>query len=156
MRYLPVIDHLRDVLAIPDGWQWDDATTQPTAEQLAGRRAYAWPDRPGGSRDSAESQRLEEANGRWEEAALRVNVAVIEASRGETRATAPSRDTSEVLDEAQHQLTLSVDAHRKDPMWWDLYIESWQLDLVSTHKVRGFLLRLVVRLNDPQPDMEGS
>ena len=143
-RTLAVIDALRDVMPLPDGVTADETAALP-AKYLAGH-LYAWP-------DTGLPQKLEERNGRWPEADLRVRFLLAIANRAEQRGAVESRARSVTdalatwLDDAH----AAIEAAARSALWWDCYIEAVKYDAVRSIEVRGIGIVVVVRLIPDAP-----
>lgn len=147
MRAVRVVDALLEILPLPTGSAIDDTAAEP-ARTLPGK-LYLWPRR-------GAAQQLEEANGRWGEADLRLRALYTLAAKGEARVQRRDRPTSIALDDVAEQLFDVVATNRRNPLWWDLYVEAVVYDAVRSFDVRGIAFDLVVRLNLPQPPASGS
>lgn len=143
MTAVAVIDAIRDLMPLLDGMQADETVSEP-AKSLPGR-LYAWPRR-------LSPQKLEEANGRWDEADLRLRLLFTVAAKGESRVMNRARDISVALDDLADQVHTIVAANRRHPFWWDLYVDNVVYDAVRSFDARGVGLDLVARLNVPLPD----
>ena len=144
MTAVAVVDAVRDLMPLLDDMVADDTVSEP-AKILPGR-LYIWPRR-------LAPQKLEEANGRWSEADVRMRMLYTVGSKGETRVLSRSRDISVALDDLVDQAHEVVVANRRHPFWWDLYIDNVIYDLVRSFDVRGVGLDLVARLILPLADM---
>jgi hypothetical protein len=135
-----VIDAVRAILPLGEGMVADDTCAEPARVQPG--RLYAWPRR-------FAPQKLEEANGRWDEADLRIRVLWTVPAKGEPRAPNRDRQISEQLDEVVSTIHGQVQAHRRDALWWDLYVEQVVYDAVRSDVARGVGVDIVARLNEP-------
>lgn len=148
MTAVRVIDALLEILPLPDGTTIDDSIAEPA--RTAPGKLYAWPRR-------IAPQKLEEANGRWDEADLRVRILYTVAAKGEARVQHRDRDVSVLLDDLADEVHAAILANRKAPLWWDVYVDNVVFDAVRTFDVRGIGLDVVVRLNLPlPPESSGS
>lgn len=134
---LAALDALRDFLPLPTGSRVDDSAALPAKYLPA--TLYVWP-------DVALPQKLEEANGRWPEADLRLRVLYGVAAKGEARVNARDRDVSATLAQWVDDAHAAIEAHRRHPLWWDAYIDNVKYDAVRSIDVRGVGLVVVLRL----------
>jgi hypothetical protein len=135
--FLPVVDAVRAILPLPDGFTVDEGATEPTLPKP--RRLYVWPRR-------LAPQRVEEANGRFDEAGVRLRVLYTVGAKGEPRVQRNDRAVSAALDAIVPDVVAAIAANRRAALWWDLYIESVVSDAVRTVEVRGLGVDLVVRI----------
>jgi hypothetical protein len=133
---VPVVDADRAFLPLPAGFTADDAATEPTLAKP--RRLYVWPRR-------LALQRVEEADGRFDEAGVRLRVLYTVGARGEPRVQRNDRAVSVALDAIVPDVVAAIAANRRGALWWDLYIEGVVPDAVRTAEVRGLGFDLVVR-----------
>lgn len=138
--FVPVVDAVRAILPLPDGFTADDGATEPTLPKP--RRLYIWPRR-------LAPQRVEEANGRFDEAGIRLRVLYTVGAKGEPRVQRNDRAVSAALDVIVPDVVAAIAANRRAALWWDLYIESVVPDAVRTAEVRGLGVDLVVRIEAP-------
>jgi hypothetical protein len=136
----PACDLLASLLPRPAGVKLDDSLTNPAAV-LPGR-LYVFPKRLG-------AQRLEDANGRWDEANLRVRVLLTLGARGEVRGPSKDRNLSLALDAALIAMVQAIAANRRTALWWDAYVEAFVYDATANDRSRGAGLDVVLRLNLP-------
>lgn len=136
----PACDLLRGLMPLPTGVHADDSLTQPFNVQPG--HLYCFPRRLG-------NQRLEDADGRWEEGVLRVRLLLTLGAKGETRAAARDRALSLSLDAALMGMVEAVAANRRSDLWWDAYVEAFVYDAIANERVRGAGLDVVLRLNLP-------
>lgn len=143
-RTIAVLDALRGFVPVPEGVTKDDTSAMP-AKYLASQ-LYAWP-------DVALPQKLEERNGRWPEADLRVRFLLSLANRAEQRGAVATRarNVSEILASWIDDVHAAIEAHARASLWWDCYIESVKFDAVRSIEVRGTGVVIVVRLNPDAP-----
>lgn len=134
--FVPIVDAVRDLLPLPDGFEADDAATEPTLPKP--RRLYVWP------RQLA-LQRVEEAEGRFDEAGVRLRVLYTVGAKGETRVQRNDRAVSVALDGLVPDVVAAIAANRRAALWWDLFIETVAPDAVRTVDVRGLGFDLLVR-----------
>jgi len=135
-----VIDRIRGLIALEEGVVEDDTCAEPARVQPG--RLYAWPRR-------FAPQKLEEDRGRWEEADLRIRLLYTVPAKGEPRAPNRDREISERLDRVVSEVHASIQGNRRDPLWWDLYVEQVVYDAVRTEMARGVGIDVVARLNEP-------
>jgi hypothetical protein len=135
--FVSVVDAVRALLPLPTGFTVDDAATEPTLPKP--RRLYVWPRR-------LAPQRVEEANGRFDEAGVRLRVLYTVGAKGEPRVQRSDRAVTQALDAIVPDVVAAVAANRRGDLWWDLYIESVVPDAVRTADVRGLGFDLVVRM----------
>ena len=135
--FVPIVDAVRAVLPLPAGYEADDSATEPTLPKP--RRLYVWPRR-------LAPQRVEEANGRFDEAGVRLRVLYTVGAKGEPRVQRNDRAVSLALDAIAPGVVAAVAANRRAELWWDLFIESVVPDAVRTADVRGLGFDLVVRM----------
>jgi len=135
--FVPVVDAVRALLPLPVGFTADDGATEPTLPKP--RRLYVWPRR-------LAPQRVEEADGRFDEAGVRLRVLYTVGARGEPRVQRNDRAVSLALDAIVPGVVAAVAANRRAAFWWDLYIETVVPDAVRTADVRGLGFDLVVRI----------
>jgi hypothetical protein len=138
--FVPIVDAVRAVLPLPDGFSADEGATEPTLPKP--RRLYVWPRR-------LAPQRVEEADGRFDEASVRLRVLYTVGAKGEPRVQRNDRVVSMALDAIVPGVVAAIDAHRRGELWWDLYIESVVPDAMRTADVRGLGFDLVVRAETP-------
>ena len=138
--FVPIVDAMRAVLPLPPGFTADDAATEPTLPKP--RRLYVWPRR-------LAPQRVEEANGRFDEAGIRLRVLYTVGAKGEPRAQRNDRAVSAALDAIVPDVVAAIAANRRAALWWDLYIENIVPDAVRTTEVRGLGVDVVVRIEAP-------
>jgi hypothetical protein len=147
-RTIAAVDALRAVMPMPSGTVADESCAIPAKYVAA--RLYAWP-------DVGLPQKLEEDRGRWPEADLRVRLAYTVAAKGEARVLTRDRDVSLALAAWVDEAHAAVDTHRRNPMWWDAYIEAVRFDVVRSVDVRAVGIVVVLRLNpDYVPTESGS
>lgn len=142
-----VIDRVRGLVALEEGVQADDTCAEPARVQPG--RLYAWPRR-------FAPQKLEEDRGRWDEADLRIRLLYTVPAKGEPRAPDRDRAISERLDVVVSTIHAAVQGNRRDPLWWDLYVEQVIYDAVRTDIARGVAVDVVARLNEPFDSGAGS
>ena len=135
--FVPVVDAVRLILPLPAGFTADDGATEPTLPKP--RRLYVWPRR-------LATQRVEEADGRFDEAGVRLRVLYTVGARGEPRVQRNDRAVTLALDAIVPGVVAAVAVNRRAALWWDLYIESVVPDAVRTAEVRGLGFDLVVRV----------
>jgi hypothetical protein len=135
--FVPIVDAVRALLPLPAGFTADDGATEPTLPKP--RRLYVWPRR-------LAPQRVEEANGRFDEAGVRLRVLYTIGAKGEPRVQRSDRAVTEALDAIVPGVVAAIAANRCAEPWWDLYIESVVPDAVRTAEVRGLGFDLVVRI----------
>lgn len=135
--FVPVVDAVRLILPRPTGFTADEGATEPTLPKP--RRLYVWPRR-------LAPQRVEEANGRFDEAGIRLRVLYTIGAKGEPRVQRSDRAVTQALDAIVPGVVAAVAANRRGALWWDLYIEGVVPDAVRTAEVRGFGFDLVVRI----------
>jgi len=135
--FVPVVDAVRAALPLPAGFTADEGATEPTLPKP--RRLYLWPRR-------LAPQRVEEANGRFDEASIRLRVLYTVGARGEPRVQRNDRAVSQALDAIVPGVVAAVATNRRGALWWDLYIETVVPDAVRTAEVRGLGFDLVVRI----------
>lgn len=135
--FVPIVDAVRAVLPLPAGFEGDDSATEPTLPKP--RRLYVWPRR-------LAPQRVEEANGRFDEAGLRLRVLYTVGAKGEPRVQRNDRTVTLALDAIVPDVVAAIAANRRAALWWDLFIESVVPDAVRTADVRGLGFDLVVRM----------
>lgn len=138
--FIPVVDAVRAILPLPDGFTADEGATEPTLTKP--RRLYVWPRR-------LAPQRVEEANGRFDEAGVRLRVLYTVGAKGEPRVQRNDRAVSAALDAIVPDVVAAIAANRRAALWWDLYIEGVVPDAVRTIDVRGLGVDLVVRIEAP-------
>jgi hypothetical protein len=138
---VPVVDAVLALLPLPAGFAADDGATEPTLPKP--RRLYAWPRR-------LSPQRVEEADGRFDEAGVRLRVLYTVGARGEPRVQRSDRAVTLALDAIVPDVVAAVAANRRGELWWDLFIETVVPDAVRTADVRGIGFDLVVRM-EPAP-----
>lgn len=134
---IPVVDAVRALLPLPSGFAADEGATDPTLPKP--RRLYVWPRR-------LASQRVEEADGRFDEAGIRLRALYTVNAKGEPRVQRNDRAVSEALDAIVPDVVAAIDANRRSALWWDLYLEGVVPDAVRTPEVRGIGFDLVVRM----------
>lgn len=134
--FVPIVDAVRALLPLPDGFDADDSATEPTLPKP--KRLYVWPRR-------LAPQRVEEADGRFDEAGIRLRVLYTVGAKGEPRVQRNDRGVSTALDAIVPDVIAAIDTHRRGELWWDLYIENVVPDAVRTADVRGLGFDLVVR-----------
>ncbi len=137
---MPIVDAVRAFLPLPDGFDADDSATEPTLPKP--KRLYVWPRR-------LALQRVEEADGRFDEAGIRLRVLYTVGAKGEPRVQRNDRGVSTALDAIVPGVIAAIDAHRRGELWWDLYAENVIPDAVRTADVRGLGIDLVVRVETP-------
>jgi len=135
--FVPIVDALRVILPLPTGFTADDGATEPTLPKP--RKLYVWPRR-------LAPQRVEEANGRFDEAGIRLRVLYTVGAKGEPRVQRNDRAVTLALDAIVPGVVAAVAGNRRAALWWDLYIESVVPDAVRTAEVRGLGFDLVVRV----------
>jgi len=135
--FVPVVDAVRALLPLPAGFARDESATEPTLPKP--RRLYVWPRR-------LAPQRVEEADGRFDEAGVRLRVLYTVGAKGEPRVQRNDRAVTVALDAIVPGVVAAIDANRRGPLWWDAYIESVVPDAVRTAEVRGVGFDLVIRL----------
>lgn len=135
--FVPIVDAVLAVLPLPAGFEADDAATEPTLPKP--RRLYVWPRR-------LAPQRVEEADGRFDEAGVRLRVLYTVGAKGEPRVQRNDRAVTLALDALVPDVVAAIDANRRGDLWWDLFIESVVPDAVRTADVRGLGFDLVVRM----------
>jgi hypothetical protein len=135
--FVAVVDAVRAILPLPGGFTADDGATEPTLPKP--RRLYVWPRR-------LAPQRVEEANGRFDEAGIRLRVLYTVGAKGEPRVQRNDRAVTLALDAIVPGVVAAIAAHRRADLWWDLYIESVVPDAIRTAEVRGLGFDLVVRV----------
>ena len=138
--FVPIVDAVRAVLPLPAGYEADDSATEPTLPKP--RRLYVWPRR-------LAPQRVEEANGRFDEAGVRLRVLYTVGAKGEPRVQRSDRAVTLALDAIVPDVVAAIAANRRSNLWWDAYIESVVPDAVRTADVRGLGFDLVVRVEAP-------
>jgi hypothetical protein len=138
---VPVVDAVRGLLPLPAGFTADDAATEPTLAKPL--RLYVWPRR-------LALQRVEEADGRFDEAGVRLRVLYTVGAKGEPRVQRNDRAVSVALDAIVPDVVAAIAANRRRDLWWDLYLETVVPDAVRTADVRGVGFDLVVRM-EPAP-----
>jgi hypothetical protein len=138
--FVPIVDAVRALLPLPDGFEADEGATEPTLPKP--RRLYVWPRR-------LAPQRVEEADGRFDEAGVRLRVLYTVGAKGEPRVQRSDRTVTLALDAIVPGVVAAVDANRRASLWWDLFIEGVVPDAVRTADVRGLGFDLVVRLEVP-------
>ena len=138
--FVPIVDAVRALLPLPDGFEADDSATEPTLPKP--KRLYVWPRR-------LAPQRVEEADGRFDEAGIRLRVLYTVGAKGEPRVQRNDRGVSTALDAIVPDVIAAIDTHRRGELWWDLYIENVVPDAVRTADVRGLGFDLVVRAETP-------
>lgn len=141
MTVMPVTDALLAVLPVPAGVTKDRSAAAPRGDPAA-NRLYCWP-RP------IAPHRLEEADGRWEEALLHVRLALTMFGENEEQGAQPDRDVSVALDNAVDAIVAAIAANRMHDLWYDLYVEGISYNAVRTFTVRGHVVDLVVRMDAP-------
>lgn len=134
---VPIVDAVRVLLPLPTGFTADEGATEPTLPKP--RRLYVWPRR-------LAPQRVEEADGRFDEAGVRLRVLYAVGAKGEPRVQRNDRAVSVALDAIVHDVVAAIAANRRAALWWDLYIEAVVPDAVRTADVRGLGFDLVVRM----------
>ena len=135
--FVPIVDAVRALLPLPAGFVADEGATEPTLPRP--RRLYVWPRR-------LAPQRVEEADGRFDEAGLRLRVLYTVGAKGEPRVQRNDRAVTVALDAIVPDVVAAIDAHRRGELWWDVYIEGVVPDAVRTADVRGTGFDLVVRI----------
>jgi hypothetical protein len=135
-----VIDAVRGIIPLAEGMTADETCAEPARVQPG--RLYAWPRR-------FAPQKLEEDRGRWDEADLRIRMVWTVPAKGEPRAPNRDRQISEQLDAVVSTIHAKVQAHRRDTLWWDLYVEQVIYDAIRSDVARGVAVDLVARLNEP-------
>lgn len=135
--FVPVVDAVRGLLPLPAGFTADDGATEPALPKP--RRLYVWPRR-------LAPQRVEEADGRFDEAGVRLRVLYTVGARGEPRVQRNDRAVSLALDAILPDVVAAVAANRRAALWWDMFIESVVPDAVRTAEVRGLGFDVVVRI----------
>lgn len=135
-----VIDAVRGAIPLEDGMVADESCSEPARVQPG--RLYAWPRR-------FAPQKLEEDRGRWDEADLRIRMVWTMPAKGEPRVPNRDRAISEKLDEVVSMIHAQVQAHRRDALWWDLYVEQVIYDAIRSDVARGVAVDIVARLNEP-------
>jgi hypothetical protein len=134
---VPLVDAVRVVLPLPAGFEADESATEPTLPKP--RHLYVWPRR-------LALQRVEEADGRFDEAGVRLRVLYTVGAKGEPRVQRNDRAVTLALDAIVPAVVAAIAAHRRAELWWDVYIESVVPDAVRTADVRGLGFDLVVRM----------
>jgi hypothetical protein len=135
--FVPIVDAVRALLPLPAGFTADEGATEPTLPKP--RRLYVWPRR-------LAPQRVEEANGRFDEAGVRLRVLYTVGAKGEPRVQRNDRAVTVALDAIVPGVVAAVAANRRADLWWDLFIESVVPDAARTADVRGLGFDLVVRM----------
>jgi hypothetical protein len=138
VSFVAVTDAVREVLrpAVP-GLTLDETVTEP--HKVLPSRLYVWPRR-------LAPHQLEEADGRWDEAIIRLRALVTLPAKGESRVQRGERDLSIALDTLTAALFAQIVMHRRGPLWWDIYVEGVTPDAVRRFDVRGYGLDIAVRL----------
>lgn len=135
--FVPIVDAVRAILPLPTGFEADDSATEPTLPKP--RRLYVWPRR-------LAPQRVEESDGRFDEAGVRLRVLYTVGAKGEPRVQRNDRAVTLALDAIVPDVVTAISTHRRGDLWWDLFIESVVPDAVRTADVRGLGFDLVVRM----------
>lgn len=138
--FVPVVDAVREILPLPAGFTPDDTATEPVMPKP--KRLYVWPRR-------LSPQRVEEADGRFDEAGIRLRVLYTVPAKGEPRVLRGERAITQALDAIVPKVVAAIEENRRQPLWWDLYIENVIPDAVRTDVVRGYGFDLVVRMEAP-------
>lgn len=139
MTVVSVIDAIATFLPLAEGMKLDDSLAEPA--RILPNRLYIWPRR-------LAPQRLNDEDGRWDEADLRLRVLYVLPAKGESRGQKRDRDVSVELDAAVDAIQAAVDANKRGrPLWWDMYLETIVYDAVRSIDARGAGVDICVRLN---------
>ena len=98
---------MRALLPLPDGFQADEAATEPTLPKP--RRLYVWPRR-------LALQRIEEADGRFDEAGVRLRVLYTVGAKGEPRVQRNDRAITLALDAIVPGVVAALAANRRSAL----------------------------------------